>query len=276
MTLYFAGNPSRFYDTVVHGERTILIPDPDWVRPTKRVPDPAWERPTRLVPDESWTPPLVDVPDPGWVRPTKLVVDPTWSRPLVDVPDPDWKPGKGKKKRPMVKRPDVSAVPPEIEVLDEAAPPATISVPDETAERPMIEVPDEAAEPPLVDVLDEAAEPPLIEVANPACAIPAEAVEITPERHRELMEAQAAGKEIVAGEDGYPIAVDPLPPPADVLEALRRRSRNRLLKESDWTQLPDVLETMDPARQAAWRTYRQQLRDLVFDAVPFEFPAKPE
>lgn len=40
--------------------------------------------------------------------------------------------------------------------------------------------------------------------------IPDDAVEITEERHEELMGAQANGKEIVPGEDGFPILVDPV------------------------------------------------------------------
>ena len=37
-----------------------------------------------------------------------------------------------------------------------------------------------------------------------------------------------------------------------------RNERNRLLVESDWTQLPDVPE----ATKNAWQTYRQELRDI--------------
>ena len=36
-----------------------------------------------------------------------------------------------------------------------------------------------------------------------------------------------------------------------------RNIRNGLLKDSDWTQVPDA-----PVDQAAWAAYRQQLRDL--------------
>jgi|7_EtaG_2_1085326.scaffolds.fasta_scaffold03582_8 hypothetical protein len=39
-----------------------------------------------------------------------------------------------------------------------------------------------------------------------------------------------------------------------------RGNRNKLLDESDWTQLADVPLT-DPEK-AAWATYRQELRDL--------------
>jgi hypothetical protein len=43
-----------------------------------------------------------------------------------------------------------------------------------------------------------------------------------------------------------------------------RVERNKLLVESDWTQLPDA-----PVDAAAWATYRQALRDVTDQANPF-------
>jgi len=43
-----------------------------------------------------------------------------------------------------------------------------------------------------------------------------------------------------------------------------RAERNKLLVESDWTQLPDA-----SADAAAWATYRQALRDITTQANPF-------
>jgi hypothetical protein len=43
-----------------------------------------------------------------------------------------------------------------------------------------------------------------------------------------------------------------------------RAERNRLLVESDWTQLPDA-----PVDAAVWATYRQALRDVTTQANPF-------
>jgi len=43
-----------------------------------------------------------------------------------------------------------------------------------------------------------------------------------------------------------------------------RAERNKLLAESDWTQLPDA-----PVDAAAWATYRQALRDITTQANPF-------
>lgn len=39
-----------------------------------------------------------------------------------------------------------------------------------------------------------------------------------------------------------------------------RRIRNRLLTESDWTQMPDA--PLDDETRAAWAVYRQALRDI--------------
>ncbi|WP_438402346.1 DUF4376 domain-containing protein [Aeromonas veronii] len=42
--------------------------------------------------------------------------------------------------------------------------------------------------------------------------IPADAVEITEDYHFELMQSQSQGKQIIADVDGYPVAIEPLPP----------------------------------------------------------------
>lgn len=49
--------------------------------------------------------------------------------------------------------------------------------------------------------------------------------------------------------------------------AVLRSERTALLSASDWTQVPDA-----PVDQAAWATYRQQLRDLPENT---EDPANP-
>jgi len=45
--------------------------------------------------------------------------------------------------------------------------------------------------------------------------------------------------------------------------AINRGKRDLLLKESDWTQLPD--SPLNEAQRAAWAAYRQALRDLPND-----------
>lgn len=46
---------------------------------------------------------------------------------------------------------------------------------------------------------------------------------------------------------------------AERLQAMRQE-RDRLLRETDWTQLPD--SPLSPQEQAAWAAYRKALRDL--------------
>lgn len=50
-------------------------------------------------------------------------------------------------------------------------------------------------------------------------ATPVDAVEITEERHAELMQAQSEGLQIIADENGHPIAIDP-PQPVRTKESL--------------------------------------------------------
>jgi len=55
-----------------------------------------------------------------------------------------------------------------------------------------------------------------------------------------------------------------------------RIKRDQLLKDSDYTQLPD---STYPSTQDAWKTYRQQLRDItkgVTDPDTIVFPEEPK
>jgi len=61
-------------------------------------------------------------------------------------------------------------------------------------------------------------------------------------------------------------------PDEHLLERMRLH-RDRLLKESDWTQVAD-----SPVDQAAWATYRQTLRDFPATWTPgpeADFPDTP-
>jgi hypothetical protein len=60
--------------------------------------------------------------------------------------------------------------------------------------------------------------------------------------------------------------LDPDEVPAEWWAERMRNQRDRLLAESDWTQLPDA--TVD---REAWATYRQALRDF-----PASWTAGPE
>lgn len=60
--------------------------------------------------------------------------------------------------------------------------------------------------------------------------------------------------------------LDPDEIPAEYFLERMRLHRDRLLKESDWTQVADA-----PVDQQAWATYRQTLRDF-----PTTWTAGPE
>ncbi|MEL7784046.1 tail fiber assembly protein [Citromicrobium bathyomarinum] len=106
-------------------------------------------------------------------------------------------------------------------------------------------------------------------IDNPACRIPADARPIDEEDFEALFAAQARGKQILMRK-GKPVALDPVP---DVEEArtMRRAKRDRLLGQSDWTQLPD--SPLSDGLQKAWANYRQALRDL--DMAGEEWPVPP-
>lgn len=86
--------------------------------------------------------------------------------------------------------------------------------------------------------------------------IPTDGIALTPEEHMFLLEEQALGKEIVVV-DGEVSAIE------RILVANWdgiRRTRNRLIAATDWTQLSD--SPLDEAGKLAWQTYRQALRDI--------------
>ena len=56
-------------------------------------------------------------------------------------------------------------------------------------------------------------------------SMPKDVIEITAERHAELMAGQAAGKVIDWGKDGFPVLTDPPPPSAEELAAVERAWR---------------------------------------------------
>nr|WP_109787512.1 phage tail protein [Pseudomonas sp. OV226] len=110
------------------------------------------------------------------------------------------------------------------------------------------------------------ATPDMLEVDNPDCLIPADAVEITQERHAELFAGQAMGKQISSGEDGYPLLIGPPPPSPEDLAAIERGWRGGLLAATDGlvSRHRDELEggstTLTPAQYTELQAYRFALR----------------
>lgn len=84
--------------------------------------------------------------------------------------------------------------------------------------------------------------------------LPQGLIEITREKHRELLDGLYSDKEIVF-KDNELVLVDRVPEPPS-WNAIRS-TRNSLLAKSDYTQMPDW-----PGDKEAWKKYRQALRDL--------------
>ena len=86
--------------------------------------------------------------------------------------------------------------------------------------------------------------------------IPKDAVEISIERHQELLNAQYNGRKIISNNSGYPVDTSH---EASILtwENIKYK-RNSLLKDSDWIDLPN-----SPSKnKQQWLDYRQLLRDI--------------
>lgn len=90
--------------------------------------------------------------------------------------------------------------------------------------------------------------------------IPADARPVSSAQYKAALAAQTLGKQIRPGADGLPVALDPPAPSLEAQLAQLRLRRDRLLRESDFTQIPDAPLSADA--RAAWAAYRQALRDL--------------
>lgn len=102
--------------------------------------------------------------------------------------------------------------------------------------------------------------PPVKLVEDPDCRLPEDAVAITDACHAELMQGQAEGRMIVWDEaQAAPVLVD-RPVDHEALLASVKKERDRLLRESDWTQLAD--NELTKAERAAWKAWRQEVRKL--------------
>jgi hypothetical protein len=93
-----------------------------------------------------------------------------------------------------------------------------------------------------------------------SAAIPEDAVEISDDLYVQLLEGQGQGKQIVPGADGTPVLQEPPAIATEQIWAGLRAKRNDLLRACDWTQGADT--PLNPTKVAAWKTYRQGLRDL--------------
>ena len=87
-------------------------------------------------------------------------------------------------------------------------------------------------------------------------SLPADKIEISTQEHQRLLfEINSNNKSIIIVNGN--IDLEEKPPFVMTWEVIREQ-RNFLLKETDYTQLPDFPE----AKKSQWTTYRQALRDI--------------
>ncbi|WP_063625076.1 tail fiber assembly protein [Paraburkholderia mimosarum] len=112
--------------------------------------------------------------------------------------------------------------------------------------------------------------------------VPADAVEITDETHRELLDGQSAGKIMSVDEQGGAVLLDPPPPTDEQLAAGARSQRDALLFDTDWVTTRQSEVKPPPLSQAEYfavLAYRQALRDVPQQAgfpQSINWPVAPE
>ncbi|QKH37585.1 hypothetical protein FOC84_22690 [Achromobacter pestifer] len=98
---------------------------------------------------------------------------------------------------------------------------------------------------------------------------------VDPEYKAELMTGQVIEHYIATAEDGRPYLEKRPDPTVENLAQAVRADRDELLRLSDWSQMPDVSESI----RAAYVPYRQALRDITSQArfpMNVVFPEKPK
>lgn len=130
---------------------------------------------------------------------------------------------------------------------------------------------------PEIEEGEELPEAPTLSIPNPDTLIPADAVEITDEQHKALLNAQSTGKIIKADKKGFPIAIDPPAPTDEELAVSARLMRDQLMKESDWVVIraAEIGESVPDA----WVAYRTRLRDITGQSgfpKTINWPSKPD
>ena len=106
-----------------------------------------------------------------------------------------------------------------------------------------------------------------------ASNMPEDAIEIGIEAYNELFAGQTAGK-VISWDGSEPYLSDRVKSDEEMALSVREQ-RNEDLKSSDWTQLPDVPDSV----KTAWSVYRQALRDVPQqEGFPHntQWPTKPQ
>ena len=82
--------------------------------------------------------------------------------------------------------------------------------------------------------------------------IPADAVEISAERHAEVLAGQSKGQQITADEYGYPMLIMPIIVPYIPQSVTMRQCRLQLLADGHLDDISTAIATMGAAAQIEW------------------------
>lgn len=107
--------------------------------------------------------------------------------------------------------------------------------------------------------------------------IPNDAILVSKEQHEHLLNEKSKGK-IITVKNGKLVATEPEPEPVESQIVSIRKKRNKLLKDSDWTQMNDC--PLSEEKRQEWIAYRQALRDITDtfkgNLNNIVWPTKPE
>ena len=86
--------------------------------------------------------------------------------------------------------------------------------------------------------------------------IPEDAIEITEDQYKNFLFAMNTQNKILALDENGQLTLKPRKNDPISWEMIRQK-RNRILSQSDYTQMPDW-----PGDKTSWKKYRQELRDI--------------
>lgn len=108
-------------------------------------------------------------------------------------------------------------------------------------------------------------------------------VDISDELWAALLAAQSTGKRLIRGEDGMPVAADPLPPTTDEILTVNTADRDRRLAVATLAIAPlqdavdlDIATSDETATLKLWKQYRVAVNRADLTQWPVQWPASPE
>lgn len=113
--------------------------------------------------------------------------------------------------------------------------------------------------------------------------MPDDVIDISAETYAAVLAAQEAGKRIVPGADGSPVAADPLPPTAEQLLQINTATRDRKMAVATARIAPlqdavdlGIATPEEVAQLTAWKRYRVDLSRLDLSLEEVDWPMQPD